>query len=38
LEKEEVSAPEIWDIFHKAPRIPQVHWFPSLLCYTCYST
>lgn len=23
LEKEEVSAPEIWDIFHKAPRIPQ---------------
>lgn len=23
LEKEEVGAPEIWDIFHKAPRIPQ---------------
>lgn len=24
LEKEEVGAPEIWDIFHKTPRIPQV--------------
>jgi len=23
LEKEEVGAPEIWDIFHKTPRIPQ---------------
>ncbi|KAG0618573.1 hypothetical protein M758_4G074600 [Ceratodon purpureus] len=36
LEKEEISAPEIWDIFHKAPRIPQVHQFPSLPFF--YST
>lgn len=36
LEKEEISAPEIWDIFHKAPRISQVYQFP--VCFAILRT
>lgn len=36
LEKEVIKAAEIWDIFEKAPRLPQVFFLDFRKLYFCY--